>query len=76
MVCPVSDESVGSSNRIEGSKMSDKEVEELFNHIDTKSFQSRDEEEVAGYSDLIKLKNIQKKWYIFFNHESRSLKIL
>lgn len=46
-------ESVGSSNRIEGNGMSDEEVEELFRHINTKSFQSRDEEEVAGYSDLI-----------------------
>lgn len=46
-------ESVGSSNRIEGNKMSDEDIEALFNHINKKSFQSRDEEEVAGYSDLI-----------------------
>jgi Fic family protein len=46
-------ESVGSSNRIEGNKMSDEEIEELFSHINKKSFSSRDEEEVAGYSDLI-----------------------
>ncbi len=46
-------ESVGSSNRIEGNRMSDVEVEELFARIDKKSFQSRDEEEVAGYADLI-----------------------
>ncbi len=46
-------ESVGSSNRIEGNKMTDAQVEELFNHIDKKSFLSRDEEEVAGYADLI-----------------------
>ena len=46
-------ESVGSSNRIEGNKLSDAEVEELFSHINKKSFASRDEEEVAGYSDLI-----------------------
>ena len=46
-------ESVGSSNRIEGNKMSDAEIEELFSHINQKSFQSRDEEEVAGYADLI-----------------------
>lgn len=46
-------ESVGSSNRIEGNKMSDAEIEELFSHINKKSFSSRDEEEVAGYSDLI-----------------------
>ncbi len=46
-------ESVGSSNRIEGNKMSDNEVEALFSAIDKKSFKSRDEEEVAGYADLI-----------------------
>ncbi len=46
-------ESVGSSNRIEGSKMSDAQIEELFSHINQTSFQSRDEEEVAGYADLI-----------------------
>jgi len=46
-------ESVGSSNRIEGNKMTDAEIEALFSHINKKSFASRDEEEVAGYSDLI-----------------------
>lgn len=46
-------ESVGSSNRIEGNKMSDTEIEKLFSEIDKKSFKSRDEEEVAGYADLI-----------------------
>ena len=46
-------ESVGSSNRIEGNKMSDEDVEELFTHINQKSFASRDEQEVAGYSDLL-----------------------
>lgn len=46
-------ESVGSSNRIEGNKMSDTEIEKLFSAIDKKSFKSRDEEEVVGYADLI-----------------------
>ena len=46
-------ESIGSSNRIEGNKMSDVEIEKLFSAIDKKSFKSRDEEEVAGYADLI-----------------------
>lgn len=45
-------ESVGSSNRIEGNKLSDKEVEELLSRINKKSFSSRDEEEVAGYAKL------------------------
>ena len=46
-------ESVGSSNRIEGNKMSDEEVEELFTHINQKSFASRDEQEVDGYSNSV-----------------------
>ena len=46
-------ESVGSSNRIEGNKMTDEQIEELFSRIDKKSFTTRDEQEVAGYSDLL-----------------------
>ncbi len=46
-------ESVGSSNRIEGNRMSDEEIETLFDHIDRRSFRSGDEEEVAGYADLL-----------------------
>jgi Fic family protein len=41
-------ESVGSSTRIEGARMSDREVAELLGRIDTQSFQTRDEQEVAG----------------------------
>ena len=43
-------ESIGSSTRIEGSKLSDREVESLLSRVDTKSFQNRDEQEVAGYA--------------------------
>ncbi len=46
-------ESIGSSNRIEGNKLSDKEIEQLLSRIDKKSFASRDEEEVVGYSQLM-----------------------
>jgi len=46
-------ESVGSSTRIEGSKLSDVEVEKLLSGLQTKSFASRDEEEVAGYADAM-----------------------
>lgn len=45
-------ESVGSSNRIEGNKLSDKQVEELLSKINKQSFANRDEEEVAGYAKL------------------------
>ncbi len=48
-------ESVGSSTRIEGSKLSDREVEVLLSRIETKSFTSRDEEEVAGYAAVMEI---------------------
>lgn len=43
-------ESIGSSTRIEGSKLSDREVERLLSNLETHSFKSRDEQEVAGYA--------------------------
>lgn len=46
-------ESVGSSTRIEGSKLTDREVERLLGRLDIKSFASRDEQEVAGYADVM-----------------------
>src|SRR5436189_6142672 len=42
-------ESVGSSTRIEGSKLSDREVEKLLSNLKIDSFKNRDEEEIAGY---------------------------
>ena len=46
-------ESIGSSNRIEGNKLSDREVEKLLANIEKTSFKSRDEEEVIGYAELM-----------------------
>ena len=46
-------ESVGSSTRIEGSRLTDAEVEKLLSGLKTNSFASRDEEEVAGYADAM-----------------------
>jgi Fic family protein len=46
-------ESVGSSTRIEGAKLSDSEVEKLISGLRSESFASRDEEEVAGYADAM-----------------------
>jgi Fic family protein len=48
-------ESIGSSTRIEGSKLSDREVERLLAKLEIKSFASRDEQEVAGYAELMDL---------------------
>ena len=46
-------ESIGSSTRIEGSKLSDREVEQLLSTLEIKSFATRDEQEVAGYAELM-----------------------
>jgi Fic family protein len=43
-------ESIGSSTRIEGSKLADREVEALLSGIYLNSFRSRDEQEVVGYA--------------------------
>jgi len=46
-------ESIGSSTRIEGAKLSDKEVEALLAGLEVKAFASRDEQEVAGYAETM-----------------------
>ncbi|MBM5810916.1 MAG: Fic family protein [Gammaproteobacteria bacterium] len=48
-------ESIGSSTRIEGSKLSDREVEQLLSNLEIKSFTTRDAQEVAGYAELMDL---------------------
>lgn len=48
-------ESIGSSTRIEGSKLSDKEVDILLSNLEIQKFESRDEQEVAGYSSVMNL---------------------
>jgi Fic family protein len=53
-------ESIGSSTRIEGSKLSDREVERLLANIKIKSFATRDEQEVAGYAEVMEL--IFRSW--------------
>jgi Fic family protein len=46
-------ESVGSSTRIEGARLSDHQVEALLANLEMHSFRSRDEEEVAGYAETM-----------------------
>lgn len=46
-------ESIGSSTRIEGSKLTDREVEKLLSNLDIKYFETRDEQEVAGYAEVM-----------------------
>jgi len=43
-------ESIGSSTRIEGSRLSDKEIARLLSNLEIKTFATRDEQEVAGYA--------------------------
>ena len=45
--------SAGSSTRIEGSKMSDKEVDRFLRGLNQNAPKGRDEEEVAGYADIL-----------------------
>ena len=53
-------ESAGSSTRIEGAKLCDDEVEKLVGGLGRESFQSRDEQEVAGYAYV--METIQTVW--------------
>jgi Fic family protein len=53
--------STGSSNRIEGNRLSDKEVQAIYKNINIKKFKTRDEQEVAGY--------IESLQFVFENYE-------
>ena len=46
-------ESIGSSTRIEGARLTDREVEALLSRLELHSFRSRDEEEAAGYAEAM-----------------------
>ena len=54
-------ESIASSTRIEGSKLSDQEVKILLSNLEIRKFETRDEQEVAGYAAVMNL--------IFQNYE-------
>lgn len=53
-------ESIGSSTRIEGARLSDAEVSRIMAGLSTKSFANRDEQEVAGYAFL--MNEIYSSW--------------
>lgn len=53
-------ESIGSSTRIEGSKLSNSEVEKLLANRSVHSFVSRDEQEVVGYAQT--MEHIFQSW--------------
>ena len=46
-------ESIGSSTRIEGATLTNDEVEKLLRSVKVKKFKTRDEEEVAGYYEVL-----------------------
>ena len=47
--------STGASNRIEGNRLSDEEVEALYLNLRIRKFKTRDEQEVAGYLETLEL---------------------
>jgi Fic family protein len=53
-------ESIGSSTRIEGANLSDREVAQLLSNIEIKAFTTRDEQEVAGYAEVMEM--IFERW--------------
>ena len=58
-------ESIGSSTRIEGARLTDREIEKLLSNIEIRSFATRDEQEVAGYADVMET--------VFTNYEAIEL---
>lgn len=48
-------ESIGSSTRIEGVKLTDRQIETLLTNLHRHTFKSRDEQEVAGYAEAMDL---------------------
>lgn len=53
-------ESIGSSTRIEGSRLSDRQVERLLANLSVTTFASRDEQEVAGYAEV--METVFRSW--------------
>ena len=45
--------STGASNRIEGNRLSDEQVEALYRNLRIRRFKTRDEQEVAGYLEML-----------------------
>jgi Fic family protein len=48
-------ESIGSSTRIEGATMKDEEIQKLLKDVKIKKLKTRDEQEVIGYYEVLKL---------------------
>jgi Fic family protein len=61
-------ESIGSSTRIEGSNLSDREVAQLLSNLAIQTFETRDEQDVAGYAQLMDL--VFNSWQDIPFHEN------
>lgn len=60
--------STGSSTRIEGSKLTDSEIEKMLRGISIQKFTNRDEQEAQGYYEL--LQNVFNSWTDLHFNES------
>jgi Fic family protein len=60
--------STGASTRIEGSKLSDEDIEKMLRGISIQTFNSRDKQEVRGYYEL--LENVFFSWQTLQCNES------
>ncbi len=58
-------ESIGSSTRIEGAQLTNKEIKQLLENIKITELKSRDEQEVVGYYDVLEI--------IYENYENISI---
>jgi len=54
-------ESIGSSTRIEGSQLTDREVDSVLSNPAIQSFETRDEQEAAGCAELMDLVHRQSR---------------
>ena len=57
--------STGASNRIEGNHLSDEEVRKLYEKLRIQKFKTRDEQEVAGYLEILQ--------HVFDHYETMNL---
>ena len=65
--------STGSSNRIEGNRLTDSQVENLYKNLRVKKFRNRDEQEIAGYLQCLEL--VFNNYSILAINESTILKL-
>jgi Fic family protein len=65
--------SIGSSTRIEGAKLSDRQVEQLLTRLEIQAFETRDEQEVAGYAEV--METVIENWEVLSLTENHILQL-